>query len=215
MNDQILRATKAARAYGQRFITDQQFAELFDKTVATAKKTLERDGYHDHMYLATFQHTATKAIDTVPIVFGDWPPPEGKKKLVLQGLGIKLADENPDATLLTLVHISEAWVAHYANEDIPDGQLRDGVPLPSERPDDRIEVLLISLTSQDTRQSYTNQVIHRKPDGSFSHWGETPALEMLYDPKTYVDITKDGDQLPFMVLSGYVMARHAQRKAAP
>ena len=204
-------AMKIGHQIGQGFVSDDQFHKRFKKLVQTAKETFERDGYHSHMMIGYLRNEATQKMVIVPAMFADWPPPDGRKFEAMQGLGVKLAGNHPGHTLIMVAHISEGWMAKYKPEEITeDGHLRKAAPQASQRPD-RIEVLTISLTTQDLRQSSTNPAIFRDEAGKFKRWGKKHLMENIYDPDYDFHPMAEGDQLAFNVIGGYIRARASER----
>lgn len=208
--DRMTPEQKAAMAVGhqigQNFITDEDFTARYLKSIEIAKLTFERDGYHSHMMIAYLHHNKTGEPVVIPAMFADWPPPDGKKEETLMGIGIKFAEDAPDCTLETITHISEGYMT---SQESLAASGKDNINDMDDA--DRIEVLTISLTSQDLRQSYCSLQIIRKPDETFSRWGDKPELEELYNPDSDIHPLATGDFLPHAVIKGYMLARSQER----
>lgn len=199
-------ALRRARQEAQRFMPDAEFAERYQQCVDSAKAYFAEHGEHLHTFNAHLREHETSNWTIVPMVMLDWPPPQGKKEMTLMGLGLKLCEEYPGHALLLIEHISEAWVANYELDDVAGpNNLKAGKPTPSQRPD-KLEILTISLTTIDCRQSFTNPVIIRDDAGKFKEWGN-PKLEDIYDPTAELEHmpTDSGDLLPYAIMRGYQM----------
>jgi hypothetical protein len=206
MNPQQKAMFKAAHAMGQKWVTDDAFAKRFKAIVKQSKQSFEKDGQHPHLLTCYLHDEKTGKMSIDVIQFADWPPPEGKKELTLMGLGAKVAENNKDHVLVMVSHISEGWGARQQDYEASGkqyiGEMND---------DDRIEILIVSLTTQDLRQSYQTWRIYRDAAGKFKHWGRKPELEDLYNPDSDINPLSQGDFIPHAVIKGYSLGRRNER----
>lgn len=158
---------------GQQFLPDDEFADQFKSAWNNAKMLMERDNYLDMVFLAHMRHREKAEWTLVPMLMADWPPPDDMKYEVMFGLGAKLADQFPDHMLMSVVQISEAWMAEYANEDVIEDSpyLPKGIPMPSQR-QDKVECVIIDGCTMDQRKCSVNMPFTRKPNGTFEAWGK-------------------------------------------
>ncbi len=195
---------KHARQQAQKWITDDDMAKQWQLTLESAKSYFVKDGEHLHTFNAHLRHHDTHKWQVVPMVMLDWPPPKGQKEQTLMGLGVKLFEEYPGHGLLFLEHISEGWMATQPDYEASGKEYIGEM-------DNRIEVLTISLTTIDCRQSYTNQRIVRDEAGKFKEWGDTP-LEEIYNPEAEIEFhpLETGGLLPYAIVKGYSLATAAK-----
>jgi hypothetical protein len=196
-----------AHHFGQRWVTDDAFAECFKTIVKDAKQSFERDGQHPHVLVFYLRDEETGKMTADVVQLADWPPPAGKKELALMGLGVKIAENNMGQLLVMVAHISEGWAA---NQKDLEASGKDYIADMSD--DSRIEVLIVSLTTQDLRQSYATWQINRDASGKFTGWNLQPELEDLYDPLSEMHPLTQGDFVPHGVIKGYTLARKKERE---
>lgn len=200
---------KHSRQEAQRYVTDAELAESWEKCLAKAKGYFAEHGEHMHMFIAHLRKHETGEHETVVMAMPDWPPPKGKKEMTLMGMGVNLAQEFPHSALLMVEHISEGWAASQ-----PDYKA-SGKEYIGDMDAGRTETLTVSLTTIDCRQSYSCEVILRDEAGKFKEWG-TPVIEDIYDPAAEIEHipTDSGDFLSYAIIKGYclVMAEKVRRR---
>lgn len=206
----LLRMLQQGPAQG--WLTNEKYFELFDSAVDWAKKCIEDDGSAPHVFYLHGRHVDNKD-DWImlPVMFGDWPPPDGKKYDAMQGLGVMFTENHPDHMLMEVVHVSESWLAEYAPEDVlkNSAYLPKGIPYPSAR-DDKIECITISANTMDQRMSAQHLEIVRDAKGDFAKWGRV--LGKRYDPKDTSDPRDQIDYLSLNIYMGYFAASKRTKK---
>lgn len=215
MNDKaqaIAMLETVQRTLGQKFLSDAELAEQFQSALETAKQNMERDGYVTMVFLAHLRHRETDEWILIPIMFADWPPPDGKKYEVMFGLGAKLAQENPDYMLMNVVQIAEAWMAQYHEEDVDPNSpyMRKGIPTPSEK-DDRVECVIVDACSMDQRKSSAFLPFDRDADDNFKDWREDQQLN-LYKPGQPYDPEGPRNWLMMQMYMGNLAATKKRRE---
>lgn len=196
------------RGPAQEWLPDKLYFEQYQTALDWAKGCIQKDGSVPHTWYLWGREKNGDKWAMMPIILADWPPPKGRSKYeAMQGLGAMFVDKLPDHYLYNVIHISESWIANYAEEDNdPDGDpryLRKGVPPPSERKD-KIECLTVSATTKEMRITYENIEMIRDTDGNFEKWGRT--IGIRYDPKQEIDPQRNADHLAIEVIKGYLAA---------
>ncbi len=189
----------------QDWLTDDEYFEQLEKREEIAKGEIQSGGNAQHVFTLIGRHRKTKQFGIMPCLMADWPPEGMSKYEAMQGLGIMFAEKMPDFMLVAVAHVSEGWLAQYPTDiGMKAPYLPEGVPTPSQRKD-RVEVLMVTLTSIDQRMSYSHTEILRDDDGKFAGWGREWAH--LYDRDEPInDPKQQADYLALNIFMGYFAA---------
>lgn len=198
----------AAQKAGQRFLTDEEFNKRFEHGIKIAK-----DRGDDEMMMQFWVYGLnTKATDpkerdlVMPVMMGNWAPKnDEEKRMILMGLGAKIADDFPDHMITTIVHIAEAWMAKEQYDK--EGKY----VMPSENPE-RKEVVMVHAVSMDQRQSYWQGEIIKDENGKFKKLKKI--VGEVHDPNDPVPLNKKMvDKLSVYIFMGSALAK--EKKGEP
>jgi hypothetical protein len=158
---QILGALQQA---GQRWLTDDEFNEQFDRA-----KEIAQDRDDDETLMSFWLYGISSDADDkkkacMPVMFADWPGGDDMDKdKIMAGIGAKFAEQFPDYMLTTVVQTSEAWMVERP-KDAPE---EDRHLAPSQSPN-RVEIIMVHALSMDQRQSFWHAKILKDEDGKFT-----------------------------------------------
>lgn len=197
----------AVQRVAQRWLPDDDFTEQFE-----AGKKMARERGDDELsmcFIINFSTTKEEVPEedrkkSALVVLPDWNPKnDEEKQKMMMGLGAKMADEHPDHMLVSVVHVSEAWMVQKPK----DTDITKLKVMPRDDPD-RIEVVLVHAMSIDQRQSFWQGKIIKNEDGTLKEIEDL--MEDVHDPSKPKLLSDPGAMrgyLPTAILAGYFMAK--------
>jgi len=209
--EQKLAMYKGLIAAGQKYLTNEKFAELFEEGQKIIENETQEEISMFFMLYGRSYNSGEEKWTVMPVMFADWPPPEEidghkfGKSGAMKAVGASFADKFPDYMLVCITHISEAWMVERPKDSTDD-------MAPSEDPN-RIEVAFVHALSMDRRTSWRSNKILRDEAGNRT--GYEVLREDIFDPENPLTPDKTNqDYLSNAIFEGYMMVKQKKEAAS-
>lgn len=195
---------RTMQAEGQKYLTDEEYFEQFDRGISQAKDR-KNDELLMMFWLYGNNYDAQKKEErraVMPVGIGDWPPKSRTKREVMQDLGALFAKRFPEHMLVNIVHIAEAVWQVRKPKDTDENMIT-----PSEDPA-RVEAVFVTARSMDRRISTYMAGICRDKDGKFTGLKQ---LKMdRHNPAQPHNPLETSDYLSENIYEGYISCRSGE-----